>query len=265
MRGGLLQRRLLPRVKAEIRAYLRDKKGQGGFLQEGLLAFLDKAKSDPIGWGRTSAADELWASIYQEGWRAVHREEQDAEREQRRYEMLDALAAFADAHLRGVKLREAHAILERTRAVAGKEAAWNMRSPGDQAALSDLCEQAEVQEVGTDDADDQPNLFRFTLDNGRRSIDQVIAFPDAAVPGKMRSVLGQFCTAGQYELHTIMSRKHADAADARTSEKEATLAWILDRAAGRRAAVIFNLRDGAPPPPPSAPVTRRRRSKAEVT
>jgi hypothetical protein len=237
----------MPRVRTEVLKYLQGKSGQGGFSDEGRELFLDLTQRDPINWNVAGAAREMFSVLWRTAWREVHEEADAAQRAVRRAEMLDTLDAYVDGILAGKAYQRAKDLIERARKVVGDGMAWQMRSDADRAALSKLCEDAGIDEetAETEDANGQLMLFTFA---GGRKIDRVIAFPDDKVPGRSRSVLARFCTVGQYELHVEMKRENAKRADAAAKVEEQKLAWLLDRAGGDRAAVIFDLRDGAPPP-----------------
>jgi hypothetical protein len=250
----------LPKVKTEVRKYLLSKAGRGGFSLEGLTAFLDMVHRDPINWNLSGAADETYSIVWRAAWSEVQDEGAEAARAQRRRDMLDSLEAFVNARFDGKEWEQAQSLLDRARNVVGNEFMWETRRPeADKDALAQLCELAGIDEVTDEDEaeDDKQISMRFTFDGGQK-IDRVIAFPDPTVPGKMRSVYSQFCTIGQYERHTTMSRDHVDRSDQATADKEKKLAWMLDQAAGDRAKLIYDLRDGSTAPPSPGPEDRPR-------
>jgi hypothetical protein len=241
----------LPRVKTEVRKYIKGKDGRGGFSLEGLTSFLDLAHGDPITWGVANAADELLTVLWRSAWRAVHDEQGAAARAAARIAMLDDLTGYIDV-LSGGEQRQARELLGRMREAADSDFAWHLRPEADKTALSDLCAHADIEETGVELEDDDGQLMLFTFAGGKK-IDGIVAFPDASVPGKSRSVYARFCTIRQYELHVGMKRVNANRADSAASGEEEKLAWLIDRASGDRTKLIFDLRDDAPPPPPADP------------
>lgn len=241
--------RLLPRVELEVLNYLRTKP-QGGYSQEGLFAFVNMARADPISWDISGAAIELLTTIWKTAWRNVTKTTAEAaERARKRQEMIGELVEFIAREFYHDRRRRAEELLVRAREVAPDQQAWDQRGAADQAALSALCRQANVIEV-----ERQPS-FDFVFDGGRREFESVFAFPDANVPGGQRQVLLEAgATVGQYELHCQMARKHVIRADEKTNEKEDNLAWLLDRSGGDRRTLIIDLRDR--PVPPSSPDDR---------